>query len=468
MTNQRDERLSRSTADDDDILFQDPDSDEELFATDEKDELFADEPKSDDDDDTTWKVMIVDDEEDVHQLTRFVLEDYQYLGKKLNFVSAYSAEEAKVLLEKHSNPAVILLDVVMETNDAGLQLVEYIRETRKNPFTRIILRTGQPGYAPEKQIILKYDINDYKNKTELTDQKLFTVVTASLRAFSDLMTIESYRQHLEAKVAERTKELQQKNDELLLANQKLLDLNRDKNEFLGIVAHDLKNPLSSIQSLANLIKTSMDEFPPVKIAEFAHMIEASSQKMFVLIKNLLDVNAIESGKINFSFNTLDLRFFVQSVLKNYQDAANGKKIKLHYQPPSDKALILADQMATLQILDNIISNAVKYSPHGKAVYLNIININNKIRFEVQDEGMGISKVEQEKLFGKFSRLTPRPTGNEHSTGLGLFIVKKLVETMHGVVWCESELGKGSKFIIEFPQAQEKNQNPLMTSNQIHL
>jgi len=408
----------------------------------------------------TWAVFIIDDEEDVHQLTRFVLEDFVYQEKKLTFFSAYSAEEAKALFLKHPNPAVILLDVVMETNDAGLQFVDYIRNTIKNPFARIILRTGQPGYAPEKQVILKYDINDYKNKTELTDQKLFTIMISSLRAYADLITIESFRQHLEEKVVERTSELQEKNEELVKVNKNLTELNQEKNEFLGIVAHDLKNPLSSIQALANLIRTSVDEFPKDKISEFAQMIEASSQKMFNLIKNLLDVNAIESGKINFSLILVDIRFFLQSLIKNYTQTAKNKNIQLHYTCPEDKFLIWADQMATLQILDNLISNAIKYTQKGKNVYIRLQKNETHVCCEIQDEGPGLSEKDLNKLFGKFARLTPRPTANEHSTGLGLFIVKKLVLAMNGSVRCESELDKGSTFIVEFPISKsESNVDP---------
>jgi two-component system sensor histidine kinase/response regulator len=400
--------------------------------------------------DTTWEVLIVDDEEDVHQLTRFVLDDYIYQGRKIKFLSAYSAQEAKQLFANHPNPAVILLDVVMETNDAGLKLVEYIREVQRNSFTRIILRTGQPGYAPEKQVILKYDINDYKNKTELTDQKLFTIITASLRAYSDLITIESYRQHLEAKVLERTVELRQKNEELMQANQKLIQLNKEKDEFLGIAAHDLKNPLSSIQSLAGFIKNSFDNLTKEKIIQYAHIIEVSSQKMFDLIKNLLDVNAIESGKMNLSFHPLDIRFLVQYVMKNYLETAKAKEIELEYHSSEEKCLVFIDQSAMLQVLDNLISNAVKYSPPHKRIELRVVKTANTVQCQIQDEGPGLSEIDHSKLFGKFVRLTPRPTKNEHSTGLGLFIVKKLVENLRGRVWCETELGKGATFIVEFP------------------
>jgi len=414
-----------------------------------------DEPEAKDDDNSVseeemWKLLIVDDEEDVHQLTRFVLDDYVYQDKKLKLISAYSAEDAKVLLEQNPNIAVILLDVVMETNDAGLKLVEYIRENQQNHFVRIILRTGQAGYAPEKQVILKYDINDYKNKTELTDQKLFTVITASLRAYSDIITIESYRQHLEDKVAERTRELQEKNEALVKLNEQLIQINQEKNEFLGIAAHDLKNPLSSIQSLANLTRTSFDDFPKQKLIDFAQMIEISSNKMFNLIKNLLDVNAIESGKMNFSLTQLDVFPFLQVVVENNQGAANSKKIGLQVHREEEEYKAIIDENAILQVLDNLISNAIKYSSEGKNIDIRILKGENTVCCEIQDEGPGLSEKDQKQLFQKFSRLTPRPTGDEHSTGLGLFIVNKLIHIMNGSVSYKGKLGEGSTFVIELP------------------
>ncbi|MFE8699837.1 DUF3369 domain-containing protein [Cytobacillus sp. FJAT-54145] len=126
-----------------------------------------------------------------------VLNDVTFDGKGLSFVHAYSAKEAKRLLTEHGDIAVVLLDVVMETDDAGLQVVEYIRKSLKNPIMRIILRTGQPGQAPEKQVIVDYDINDYKEKTELTSQKLFTTLVTSLRSYRDLSIIENSKKGLE-------------------------------------------------------------------------------------------------------------------------------------------------------------------------------------------------------------------------------------------------------------------------------
>jgi len=145
----------------------------------------------------SWKILIVDDEPEVHAVTKLALSDFVFQGKNLEFFSAFSGQDAKLLVEQHPDAAIILLDVVMETDDAGLLVARYIREVLHNHYLRIILRTGQPGQAPERQVIVNYDINDYKSKTELTAQKLFTVVMSSLRSYRDILAIDNSRRGLE-------------------------------------------------------------------------------------------------------------------------------------------------------------------------------------------------------------------------------------------------------------------------------
>lgn len=141
----------------------------------------------------TWNVLIVDDEHEIHNVTKLVLRDFSFLGHAAQFISAYSAAEAEKLLAENTEIALVLLDVVMEHDHAGLELVQYIREHLKNDKVRIILRTGQPGQAPERDVILRYDINDYKSKAELTAPKLFTALISNLRSYRDLLTIEEQR-----------------------------------------------------------------------------------------------------------------------------------------------------------------------------------------------------------------------------------------------------------------------------------
>ncbi|MGN7611542.1 adenylate/guanylate cyclase domain-containing protein [Magnetococcales bacterium HHB-1] len=150
-----------------------------------------------------WKVLIVDDEEAIHSVTQVALGDTSFDGRPLEFLSAYSATEAKEIIKQNSDIELILLDVVMEDDDAGLQVVQYIRDYLKNSMVRIVLRTGQPGMAPEKDVIVKYGINDYKSKNELTFDRLFTTVLASLRSYQDLKRLEQLNRQLKEEIQQR-------------------------------------------------------------------------------------------------------------------------------------------------------------------------------------------------------------------------------------------------------------------------
>ncbi len=149
---------------------------------------------------TSWKILIVDDEVEVHNVTRLALRDFTFAGKSLQFISAYSAQEATQLIQAHPDIAIVFLDVVMENESAGLYLVKFIREDLNNHLVRIILRTGQPGQAPENMVAVNYGIDDYKTKTELTAQKLFITVVTALRAFSTLITLLEGSRELEAQI----------------------------------------------------------------------------------------------------------------------------------------------------------------------------------------------------------------------------------------------------------------------------
>lgn len=152
-----------------------------------------------------WKVMIVDDEEEIHHVTKLVLDDFEFDGKRLDFLSAYSGEEAKRLIAENSDVAVILLDVVMD-EDTGLKVVKFIRQELKNKLVRIILRTDQPGQVPEIKAIVDYDINDCKEKTELTSQKLFTTMVSCIRSYRDITTIDQNKNIYLNKEVESTQE----------------------------------------------------------------------------------------------------------------------------------------------------------------------------------------------------------------------------------------------------------------------
>lgn len=153
-----------------------------------------------------WHVLVVDDEEEVHGITKLALSGFEFSGCGLQFHHAYSAKQAMEMLEQRQDFAVMLVDVVMETDHAGLDFVKHVREVAKLKFPRIVLRTGQPGQAPERQVITTYDINDYKQKTELTQEKMFTVMHTGIASYRDLVALDSNRRGLR-KVIEACGEL---------------------------------------------------------------------------------------------------------------------------------------------------------------------------------------------------------------------------------------------------------------------
>jgi signal transduction histidine kinase/ligand-binding sensor domain-containing protein len=245
-------------------------------------------------------------------------------------------------------------------------------------------------------------------------------------------------------------QLQTLNEDLAHRNDELALLNAEKNEFLGIVSHDLKNPIGAIRGLSELIESG--ELAQEEIIPIAKQIYSSSERMLDLVTNLLDVNRLESGGVTMHSFAFDLAPYLVLIIEQYTAPAAAKNITLRFAMETDDSTVFADEQAVMQVLDNLISNAVKYSPQEKNIFIRLQSSSEAVRVEIQDEGPGISAEDQKKLFGKFARLSARPTGGEHSTGLGLSIVKKMVEAMNGRVWCESTLGNGATFVVELPKS----------------
>lgn len=164
-----------------------------------EDMLFAEEPEApvETEDSTPWHVLVVDDEPGVHQITEMVLRNFSFKDRPLKISSAYSGKEAMEFMANNHDVALAIVDVVMETEHAGLDLVRHIRQEMGNRYTRLVLRTGQPGQAPEESVIREYDIDDYKDKTELTSAKLVTLIYATLRSYNDICTLDQHRKSLE-------------------------------------------------------------------------------------------------------------------------------------------------------------------------------------------------------------------------------------------------------------------------------
>ncbi len=261
--------------------------------------------------------------------------------------------------------------------------------------------------------------------------------------------LEEYNRTLEDKVKERTQELKQTNDDLQKAYLQVLELNKEKNEFLGIAAHDLKNPLAAIKGFGKIIFEE-HEMDREEIEEYADNIVSSSERMFSIITSLLDINRIEEGKVAVKFDEVWLTKAIREIVFMNMENAQKKDINVAFESIDENMTIMNDREIISQIVDNLVSNAVKFSPHGKNVYVTIKQSEESATVSVKDEGPGFSDKDKEKLFNKFARLSARPTGGENSTGLGLSIVKKLAEMIGADIKVESEKDNGAEFIVTLP------------------
>jgi signal transduction histidine kinase len=551
-----------------------------------------------------WKVAVIDDDRAVHEGTRFALSDYSLNGQTLEILSAYSAAEGRELMRAHPDIAAVLLDVIMETDAAGLDLVEFIRDELKNETVRIILRTGQPGQAPERRVIVDYDINDYKAKTELTADKLFTSLTAALRSYQQLermvqtrrgleiiidaastlydfksmqrlaegvltqiasllnvdcagilvlrdggaasgdfsvlagsgcysgiigsagqasldsdlrQTVEAAfrrRKHefvdhrsvlyirtgsdrevvvllqaecdlsdtdrslveifgsrlsiafdnvilyqqlqdanakLEERVAQRTRALMQANRRLSAQWLRLQRANGFKNEILGTVAHDLKNPLGVIlgrtEMLVELIGTRSST--DTVTTQVDH-IRNATRRLITMVDHLISDAMADAFDITIRREPVDVAALVAEVSEANRPSAVSKQQTIAVSAPAGR-ITMCDQDRMREAIDNLVSNAIKYSPVGGKITLLVDHDAENTIIRVTDQGAGLSPEDLGRLFGRFQRLSAKPTAGESSTGLGLSIVKRIVEMHDGQINADSSgPGQGSTFTIILP------------------
>jgi len=236
----------------------------------------------------------------------------------------------------------------------------------------------------------------------------------------------------------------EKNEQIQAQIQELNALNKEKNEMMAIIAHDLKNPLTSALSITGLLggeKITADQ------REYLNSIKKSLNRMNSLVTKILEIKVLESSSLKMHYTRVDLKQVTEQVISAFKVQSDNKKIQI----VSDLDTVTAslDRNLIVQIIDNLLSNAIKFSNQNTSVHVSLKDVNQTIRLEIEDEGPGIMEEDKAKLFQKFQKLRARPTDGENSTGLGLSIVKKYVEAMNGKVWCDSEFGEGARFIVEF-------------------
>lgn len=239
------------------------------------------------------------------------------------------------------------------------------------------------------------------------------------------------------------------NLELEKANILLQELNQEKNDLLGVVSHDLKNFIAGIKLSAEGMRAHKKTREDAALTSIAERIIGAANDISHLITSLLDNNALETGKLSFSFEKVNVTEACADLLDSYRPSLEMKRLRVMAVADQDH-FARADRMRLRAALDNMISNAVKYSPLGKQISLVLTESDGMVRVAVSDEGVGFTDEDKKLLFQKFARLSARPTAGESSTGLGLSITKKIIDHMGGSIRLESERGKGSTFILEIP------------------
>jgi len=352
--------------------------------------------------DDAWKIMIVDDEAEVHQVTKLALHKVTFEGKPLVFLSALSGAEARALIQQHPDTAVIFLDVVMETIDSGLHLIRFIREELGNKLVRIILRTGHSGEAPEEAIIREYDINDYRTKTELTRQKLYTTLIISLRAFLSLTSLKAKQAELEKLYLD----LSERNQELQKAKEVAETANRSKTEFLSTMSHELRTPLSVILMQSEIVQTGVYGPLTKKQENSVELIRKSGQHLLELINDILDLSRIEAGKYELDLGPTSINMVCEFSLHAVQTVAASKNIQVQAAIEDNIPMLHTDERRMVQILVNLLKNAIKFTPAGAEVGLQVSTdpLRRLVIFTVWDRGIGIAPEDVSRLFQPFVQL----------------------------------------------------------------
>ena len=237
---------------------------------------------------------------------------------------------------------------------------------------------------------------------------------------------------------------------LKLTRDRLKQLAEDKDELLGILAHDLKNHLGGMQMSANLLREWMNQLNDRKPAQLCANICHSTGQLLAFVKEFLANSAADHG-VALNLEPVSLSDAVTRAAQDYQEAARRKNMEIRLELPAEPANVLADRNALMQVLDNLLSNALKFSPANKQITIIVRPAETGVECLIQDQGPGFSAEDKARLFRRYVRLSARPTGGEPSTGLGLSIVKKLVQAMKGELTCTSTPGEGAVFALRLPQ-----------------
>jgi two-component system sensor histidine kinase/response regulator len=235
---------------------------------------------------------------------------------------------------------------------------------------------------------------------------------------------------------------------------RLAQIAEDKDELLGILAHDLKNSLGGMHMSAELLHGQVRQHNDERLTRLSENLLNTSAQSLSFVKEYL-ANAASDQAFVPKPDRTGLADAASRVVWRYQEAARRKRLQIETDFPAEDSTVFADSSALDQVLDNLLSNALKFSPPGKNIYVSVRQANHHVECVIRDEGPGFTEADKARMFRRYGRLSARPTGGEPSTGLGLSIVRKLVQLMKGELTCESQEGRGATFIIRLPRPNPK-------------
>ena len=413
-----------------------------------------------------WLVLIVDDDEDVHLATELALRGVSIEGRDLAFKHSYSAADAMQTLAAELDISTVILDVVMETPDAGLRLAHQIRHDLGREAVRIILRTGQPGYAPEVQTVRDFDINDYCTKSELTGVRLFTMLTTAIRTYRQFMDIMRQRDELarlnETLLQLRASEQAQAESRLSaekalrLANEtlehcveqrtrKLSEVISELESFNSMVSHDLRGPLGGLAGISGLIQGEVERGDLSRVRPWLSMMHTQTRLLAELVDDLLHLSRVSSGEL--CRVPLLLEAAVQDALQMLALSTPAEQLaNVTVQALPELSV---DAALMRQVFVNLLGNALKFTQGVAEPRIEVSAERGEFEWliKVNDNGLGFDSGSADKLFKPFHRL--------HGTlfeghGIGLTIVRRIIERHGGRVWAEGRPGCGATFVFSLP------------------
>jgi signal transduction histidine kinase len=420
------------------------DDTDELFLTEQESEL-VDIGKDADETLEKWKILIVDDEEDIHSVTRIALKGFTFRGKPVEFYDAFSAAEAEKILKEHPDIALILLDVVMETTNAGLDLVKVIRDKLGNKVTQIIIRTGQPGQAPERDVIVSYEINDYKTKTELTSFKLFTVALASLRAFEAMQQIGRLNEEFKLEINRRIR----KEKVLEHAKEKAEKSEQQKSVFLQQMSERIQGPLNLILDSSDTIRKEVKDQVNENIRQLFDDMNYSGKEIIRAVQMINDLSEIQADNYELNWEKISVSDAIRNILANEEYAIHKSGLDLLVENKASTDIISMDGYAFDQILSNVIDNAIKNTQEGQ-IEIKVSQDNDRsLKISVSDTGRGMSQAFQKEMFLPFKREMSNGA-NGHGLGLGLTLIKEFCKIINVKIHIASKPGKGTRVHLNIP------------------